>query len=119
MKRIAHSAVFVSSPSPKIYVIGGKTDNKVKTKLCEAYNLLTNQWEKLPNLNQSRSRAAVAYHEETNAVYAMLGSDGHQLNINTIEKLEMGAQAWQKIELLNYHVGFEISFSQAVSINKD
>lgn len=42
-----------------IYAIGGRTDNNVRTKLCERYNLQTSQWEQIEKMDQARARPGI------------------------------------------------------------
>ena len=66
VKRVGHSACYVPplktgtsefSALGYIYVIGGRTDNQVRTKLCERYNIQSGLWESIENINQACSRS--------------------------------------------------------------
>ena len=42
----------------QIYVAGGQT-NGVQTKKCEVYDILSNNWRELPDLNEAKSAASL------------------------------------------------------------
>jgi len=42
IKRIGHGVCYLNG---YIYVVGGKTDDKVCTRLCERYHIAEDRWE--------------------------------------------------------------------------
>lgn len=61
VKRVGCSAIIIDEKINKyLYVIGGKTADKIKTKLCERFNFTTKIWEYIPKMNFARSKCALA-----------------------------------------------------------
>ncbi len=57
VKKIGHSLCYMDG---EIYAIGGKTNDKVCTKLCEKYNIQTNTWTNISSLHYGRSRCGLS-----------------------------------------------------------
>lgn len=56
IKRIGHAVCYLDG---YIYVVGGKTNDKVCTRLCERYHVATDTWQTIAQLHYGRSRCAV------------------------------------------------------------
>ena len=118
VKKAGHSLCFVNlgAQGGHIYSIGGRTNDGVRTKICEKYNILENKWEKIALMNSARSRAAVTPFDDK-FIYAFYGTGSDMLNVQTCEKYDISMNFWKKIEIYNDFTGFEVSFAGAVQIN--
>ncbi|KAM3140286.1 hypothetical protein pb186bvf_007642 [Paramecium bursaria] len=121
VKRVGASALIVQQKF--IYVIGGRTDNLIKTKLCERYNLNTQKWEYIPKLIQARSKAQTCLFD--NYIYTFFGVDSQQQqeklfkNINHVERFNLATEHWEYVQIENYLPGFDFSDGQCLQINTE
>jgi hypothetical protein len=76
VKRVGHSLVFSEHKSGVIYAIGGLTDDKVKTKLCEKYKMSSNTWENIAMMHYARSRSASLMFNNK-FIYTFFGTDSY------------------------------------------
>lgn len=120
VKKVGHSLCFVNvqGAGGYIYSIGGRTNDGVRTKICEKYSILDNKWEKIALMNSARSRPAVAPYND-NAIYAFYGTGSDMLNVTTCERYDINLNVWKNIEISNDFSGFEVSYAGAVQINED
>ena len=70
VKRVGASSCYVpplhvpgTSRRGYIYVFGGRTDNMVKTKLCERFDIEQNKWESIAKMNHGKARPACCYDQ--------------------------------------------------------
>ena len=103
VKRVAGSACYIppcdklNSPKGYILIFGGCTDNMVKTKLAERYNISTNTWEYIEKMNFGRARPSCSYHKESRSVYLFFGTDSNKQNISVVEKYDILENTWNYI----------------------
>ena len=71
-----------------MYAIGGRVNDKTRTKLCERYNTATRNWEKIPNLNFARSRCCTCV-VNNKFIYAFYGTNSFGKSVPSIEKFDM------------------------------
>ena len=103
VKRIGHQLVYVDNC---IYVIGGKTDNQVCTKLCERFNITTSQWETIDQMNYARTRSGVTRFNSLNGetfIYVFFGTDTMKLTNQSIERYSVIFNRWEVVNL-KYHM---------------
>ena len=120
VKKVGHSLCYVNpgGTGGSIYSIGGRTNDSVRTKICEKYSVLENKWEKIALMNSARSRAAVCPFNDV-FIYAFYGTGSDMVNVLTCERYEIKLNVWKKIEIYNDFSGFEVSFAGAVQINEN
>ena len=119
VKKVAHSLCFINSGASGggfIFSIGGRTNDGVRTKICEKYDILANKWHKIALMNSARSRAAVCPFDD-NQIYAFYGTGSDMLNVTSCERYDLKLDRWTRIEVYNDFTGFEVSFAGAVQIN--
>lgn len=85
VKRVGHSLCFNQD---KVYCVGGKSDDKICTKLCESYDVKEDRWEYLPNLNHGRSKPGLCLVSQR-YLYTFFGSDSIGIINNTIEFIDL------------------------------
>lgn len=82
--RKEHSSVRVGD---FIYTMGGYDQlQKIMLKKCERYNILKDEWELLPDLNESKCAFGAAADEE-GFIYIFGGFDGKE-RLRSIEKYD-------------------------------
>jgi len=89
VKRVGHAICYLDH---FIYVIGGKTNQMVCSKLCERYDINQDRWEPISNLNYGRSRAGITtfkHTHNTKSIYVFYGNDSIQITNHTIEKYSL------------------------------
>lgn len=93
-KRRAHSLIYFND---YVYAISG-VDKIEMIKSCEKYDVFSNKWIKIPDLNFNRQNAALAIHNER-YLYAFSGYDGFR-NMNSYEKLDFTNEkkGWELVE---------------------
>lgn len=118
VKKAGHSLCYISDAERGglIFSIGGRTNDSVRTKICERYSVLENKWEKIALLNAARSRAAVTPFDNR-LIYAFYGTGSDMTNVLTCERYDIALNVWQRISIYNDFTGFEVSFAGAVQIN--
>ncbi|CAD8068954.1 unnamed protein product [Paramecium sonneborni] len=118
VKRVGCSSIIIREGDCQyLYVIGGKTCNKVKTKLCERYNFTTQKWEFITKMNHARSNSAIAKHDDY--IYVFFGIDSENQNSNFIERYNYAnTKTWEVICIQNSLPGFDSSNCSAISINQ-
>lgn len=79
-----------------VLVIGGH-DGESYLRLVEAFNLKTNSWQMLPQMNTSRESVAVATLEKH--VYAIGGYNGHGLS--SVERYSIETNEWTNVSSLH------------------
>lgn len=107
-----------SSSNSYIYVVGGKTNKDVRTRLCERYSLRRKCWEKVALLNKSRSRCALASFGEK-YIYAFYGTNGFGKSESTIERLDIERNEWKLVEVMTHMPGFDVTTACATQINSE
>ncbi|CAK76374.1 unnamed protein product (macronuclear) [Paramecium tetraurelia] len=118
VKRVGCSSIIIREGDCQyLYVIGGKSCNKVKTKLCERFNFTTQKWEFITKMNHARSNSAIAKHEDY--IYVFFGIDSENQNTNVIERYNYAnTKTWEIISIQNSLPGFDSSNCSAISINQ-
>jgi len=91
-----------------VYVVGGKTNANVRTRLCERYSFRRKTWEKVAMLNKSRSRCALASFDDK-FIYAFYGTNAFGKSEATIEKLDIEHNEWKIVEVLTQMPGFDVT----------
>lgn len=83
VKRVGASVIYVppSNLLPGkdgyLFVMGGRTDHKVKTKLCERYNIETKQWEDIARMEHAKARPGCCYDSANHTIYIFFGTDSY------------------------------------------
>ncbi|KRX10195.1 hypothetical protein PPERSA_12153 [Pseudocohnilembus persalinus] len=106
------------SKSGFIYVIGGRTNNNTKTKLCEKFNIEKKQWVKIRPLQSARSRASTCLVDQR-YIYTFYGTNSFQKPNTSIERYDIMTDQWRFIRVQNHLPGFDMTHSGAVQINKN
>jgi hypothetical protein len=93
VKRVGASACYVPSSQPGsigyIYVFGGRTDNNVKTKLCERYDIDRNKWEPLPKMINGKSKPACCHDAFNHCIHLFFGSDSNHATLSVVERYDL------------------------------
>lgn len=76
-----------------IYAIGGRVNEKTRTKLCERYNTLTKNWEKIASMNYARSRCC-ACNVNNKFIYAFYGTNSYGKSVSSIERFDIIKNEW-------------------------
>lgn len=110
VKRVGASVCYVppsnqSSRRGYIYVFGGRTDDAVKTKLCERFDIENNKWEMIAKMNNGKARSACCYDQNNNNIYIFFGTDSNNQNNCTVEKYNVNTNTWTLIEISNFLPG--------------
>lgn len=114
VKRAGHTLVYVPNSSHfYIYAIGGRTNDKTRTKLCERFDSSVKTWEKVSNLNYARSRCAATLYNN-NSIYVFYGTNSFGKSVSTIEKLDLNKNEWSIIDVCNHLPGYDITYGNCV-----
>ena len=111
VKRVASSALFIPESDVSdgengfIYVIGGRTDDKVRTKLCEKYNIEKKKWEPISKMNVGKARASCCYDKMSHSIYCFFGVGSSLQMLNEVEKYDIVKNNWTSIKLANNLIG--------------
>lgn len=96
--RSSFAAVFLSVDKGAIFVIGGKRDGMPSAD-CERYDIATNKWKSIANLNYAAYAAsACAFNSTSIFKFGGIGP-GKQQNNNYIEKYDATLNTWEVIKL--------------------
>ena len=94
-------------------VVGGKDNN-----ICEIFDLFTNKWTRLPDLNSPRANTNLYFDSFSSDVYAMFGMEHNITNLKNnnseiIEVLELNdiSSGWIKID---YYKGSNVNLKQTL-----
>ena len=94
-------------------VVGGKDSN-----ICEIFDLFTNKWTRLPDLNSPRANTNLYFDSFSSDVYAMFGMEHNITNLKNnnseiIEVLELNdiSSGWIKID---YYKGSNVNLKQTL-----
>lgn len=118
VKRIGHSMCYIEKDGGTIFVIGGRVNDDIRTKICEKYIIKENKWVKLALLNEARARSALATIQ-SKYIFAFFGTSSQMTTITTIEKYDIDQDHWFKIEPLNLMHRIEYTCGSAVTISQD
>lgn len=119
VRKIGHSLCYLDG---FIYSIGGKTNDKVCTKLCERYDVANDSWSSIAQMAYGRSRAGVTTFVNSKgdkSIYAFFGSDSLQIVNNTIEQYVVKDNKWNHINIQFPFKRLETSGLGCVQINKE
>ena len=114
VRRIGASACCVKG---QVYVLGGCTDQNVKTRLCERYDIEKKKWELIAKMQLGKARIGCCVFDDT--IYAFFGSDSYGNLSNTIERYSIKENVWINVNPINYLPGFDRTFCQTITINTD
>ncbi len=94
-------------------VVGGKDNN-----ICEIFDLFTNKWTRLPDLNSPRANTNLYFDSFSSDVYAMFGMEHNITNLKNnnseiIEVLELNdiSSGWIKID---YYKSSNVNLKQTL-----
>ena len=107
----------VSSDLGHIYIIGGN-DSKTFYTTCEKYDIETDTWSSIANLNIARDSAAVCIinNKYIYAFYGRTKFDKKEVT-KTIEKYDIGQDVWKIINLNQFSEGAPSYLSMCVPID--
>lgn len=96
--------------------MGGRTKDKIRTKLCERFNLRTLQWDKISKLIHARSRPALSLFNSSH-IYAFYGTDSSGKTITCVEQYDINNNTWKEINVRQHLPGYDITYASAIQIN--
>lgn len=103
-----------------LLVIGGQNN-----KYVELYDLFTNRWRLLPELNSPRANPLIYFDKSENHIYTLFGLKGDIVNqeySDVIEVMELQnmAKGWTNIEYENKsELDFKLNYCQIYPLTRD
>ena len=101
--RSGHGMAYMNE---RIYCIGGYTDENVSSVKCEKYNVLTNNWEEIADLNYEANNACVCSFQNR-LLYKFGGKQGEKELNNYIERYCPTENIWEIV-----HVKSEVKLNE-------
>jgi N-acetylneuraminic acid mutarotase len=91
----------IISKGDYVYAIGGRNygddDVTALLKVCERYNLKTNKWDRIGDLQEARCSATTFVHK--NQIYIAGGYAGNKQRLSSIERYSEELNLWEKIRV--------------------
>lgn len=98
VKRVAHSLVYSNKNGGEIYCIGGLTNDNVRTRLCEKYNIMKNLWIEIASMYYGKSRSA-CLNIDDKFIYSFYGTTSGRETLTIIEKYDIDNNKWIEITI--------------------